>query len=210
MRSPRAAHQCLRQPRLPRREVRGAGRGEPARLDRPRPHPDWKILDACAGAGGKTLHLSNLMGGKGEIFAYEPDARRREELRKRARRADAQNVRLVDRAAIPARVDAVLVDAPCSGMGTIRRNPMIKNRLAPADCERHSDEQVAILAEYAARAPLVLYATCSLARAENEGVVEHFLAAHGGWTQEAAETLLPHRDGCDGFFHARLRAMTRF
>lgn len=164
------------------------------------PHPDWKVLDACAGAGGKALHLSNLMRGKGEIFAHEPDPRRREELSKRARRADAQNIRVVDRAAIPPRVDAVLVDAPCSGMGTIRRNPMIKNRLTPEDLLRHQRQQIGILADYARHAPRVLYATCSLAAEENEAVVTTL----PGFALASSETLLPHHTATDGFYLASL------
>lgn len=176
------------------------------------PHPDWKVLDACAGSGGKTLHLAALMAGRGEIFAHEPSESRREELRRRVRRAGAQNVRIVGpeaREELRGRTDAVLVDAPCSGTGTIRRNPLIKSRLRPQDLARHHAEQFAILGEWAPcvrPGGLLVYATCSLDPEENERTVERFLEASPGFRLERTRQLLPHVEGTDGFFIARLRA----
>lgn len=181
------------------------------------PHPDWRVLDACAGAGGKTLHLAALMRGRGEVFAYEPDERRRQELRRRVRRSGAQNVRIVDAPEkCPDGMDAVLVDAPCSGTGTIRRNPMIKNRIAPEDLQRHQAEQVAILRQWAPQVKpggVVAYATCSLMEEENEQAFGAFLAESGFVAREKPAspvpvpcTLLPHVHGTDGFFLAQATA----
>jgi 16S rRNA (cytosine967-C5)-methyltransferase len=181
------------------------------------PHPDWRVLDACAGAGGKTLHLAALMRGRGEVFAYEPDERRRTELKRRVRRSGAQNVRIVD-APPSSKVDAVLVDAPCSGTGTIRRNPMIKNRLSPEDLLRHQAEQLAVLRQWAPCVKpdgLLAYATCSLLEEENEQVLAAFLAESGFGPRETRIealslalplTLLPHVHGTDGFFLAHATA----
>jgi len=181
------------------------------------PHPDWRVLDACAGSGGKTLHLAALMRGRGEIFAFEPDERRRQELKRRIRRSGAQNVRILD-AAPAGKMDAVLVDAPCSGTGTIRRNPMIKNRLAPEDLLRHQAEQIAILrqwAPYVKPGGLLAYATCSLMEEENEQVFAAFLEESGFAAREThmpkpelslPATLLPHVHGTDGFFLAHATA----
>ncbi|HEX5138269.1 MAG TPA: RsmB/NOP family class I SAM-dependent RNA methyltransferase [Planctomycetota bacterium] len=181
------------------------------------PHPDWRVLDACAGAGGKTLHVAALMRGRGEVFAYEPDERRRGELKRRVRRSGAQNVRIVESPEkLPGGMDAVLVDAPCSGTGTIRRNPMIKNRLAPEDLARHQAEQLAILSQWAPQAKpggIIAYATCSLLEEENEQVVAAFLAGSGCAPRATAApfgalpcTLLPHVHGTDGFFLAHATA----
>jgi 16S rRNA (cytosine967-C5)-methyltransferase len=181
------------------------------------PHPDWRVLDACAGAGGKTLHLAALMRGRGEVFAFEPDERRRQELRRRVRRSGAQNVRIVESPErVPGGMDAVLVDAPCSGTGTIRRNPMIKNRLVPEDLARHHAEQVAILRQWAPRVKtggILAYATCSLMEEENGQAFGAFLAESGFVAREARvcglalpATLLPHVHGTDGFFLAHATA----
>jgi 16S rRNA (cytosine967-C5)-methyltransferase len=176
------------------------------------PHPDWRVLDACAGAGGKTLHLAALMRGRGEVFAYEPDERRRQELKRRVRRSGAQNVRILDAAPLAASMDAVLVDAPCSGTGTIRRNPMIKNRLLPEDVLRHQAEQVAILKQWAPCVKpkgLLAYATCSLMEEENEQAFAAFLKESGFTPRDVRTvptTLLPHVHGTDGFFLAHATA----
>ncbi len=181
------------------------------------PHPDWRVLDACAGAGGKALHVAALMRGRGEIFAFEPDERRRLELKRRIRRSGAQNVRIIEAAdRLPGKMDAVLVDAPCSGTGTIRRNPMIKNRLTPEDLLRHQAEQVAILRQWAPCVKpkgLLAYVTCSLMQEENEQAFGSFLMESGFAPRETRAlslalpaTLLPHVHGTDGFFLAHATA----
>jgi 16S rRNA (cytosine967-C5)-methyltransferase len=145
------------------------------------------VVDFCAGAGGKTLHLGALMANTGTLYAFDTSAARLERLKPRLRRSGLQNVRSVliahERDArvvrLQGKIDRVLVDAPCSGTGTLRRNPDIKWR--PIDLERLVAEQQRILT---AAATLVkpggrlVYATCSLLREENDGVTGTFLAAH--------------------------------
>jgi len=152
------------------------------------PPPGGRILDACAGAGGKTLALAAALGGKGRVLALDVDGKKLEELRRRARRAGLNNVaaRAIEGAeaklpseARPGAWDRVLVDAPCSGLGVLRRNPEARWRLSSAEVRAFPSRQVALLVTYA---PLVavggrlIYATCSILGDENERVIERFLA----------------------------------
>ena len=182
------------------------------------PSPGLRVIDACAGEGGKTLHLSNLMEGRGRILAMDVDARKLDTLRERAARADAQNIatRLVSPEAwreLAGTADRVLVDAPCSGTGVLRRQPETKWRLTPEGVAERVALQAAILsgAAFAAKPAggLVVYATCSLLSEENEGQVARFLARHpGAFELEEQRRVLPGVDGdCDGFFMARLRRL---
>jgi 16S rRNA (cytosine967-C5)-methyltransferase len=151
------------------------------------PPPGGRVADACAGAGGKTLAIAAAMGGKGRLLALDVDGRKLEELRRRARRAGLSNVAaraVSDEAKLPdeARVggwDRVLVDVPCSGLGTLRRNPEARWRLTPQAIAVFPARQLALLVTYA---PLVavggrlIYATCTILEQENDKVVERFLA----------------------------------
>jgi 16S rRNA (cytosine967-C5)-methyltransferase len=197
------------------------------------PPPGGRVLDACAGAGGKTLALGALLGGKGRVLAIDTDGKKLEELRRRARRAGLTNVEAKAVSDDPASVgrvvrgtfDRVLVDAPCSGLGTLRRNPEARWRLTRATVDSFPARQLGLLVTYA---PLVavggrlVYATCTVTRAENEKVVERFLAERDDfvpvpvkeiWGRERAERLgdgmilrlFPHRHDTDGFFAAVLR-----
>jgi 16S rRNA (cytosine967-C5)-methyltransferase len=158
------------------------------------PPPGGRVLDACAGAGGKTLALGALLGGKGRVLALDVDGRKLEELRRRARRAGLSNVtarpitddgaRLPDEAR-PGGWDRVLVDAPCSGLGTLRRNPEARWRLMPDVVDAFAIRQLALLVTYA---PLVavggrlIYATCTVMEDENQGVIRRFLAERDDFT----------------------------
>jgi hypothetical protein len=123
------------------------------------PPPGGKLVDACAGAGGKTLALAALLGGQGRILALDPNGKKLEELRRRARRAGLSSVaarelkenRLPDEARLGA-WDRVLVDVPCSGLGTLRRNPEARWRLRPATVDAFPAQQLSLLVTYA---PLV-------------------------------------------------------
>jgi len=154
--------------------------------------PPTKVVDACAGAGGKTLQLAVQMKNRGDLHALDIDEGRIEELRKRARRDGVHNVRTqlipaegpeADEAIAPlkGKADRVLVDAPCSGTGTFRRKPDARYRLTPEMIDDHVARQKRLLARFA---PLVkpggrlIYGTCSVLREENEAVVEDFLAKH--------------------------------
>lgn len=154
--------------------------------------PPKKVVDACAGAGGKTLQLAAQMKNRGELFALDVDEGRIEELRRRARRAGAWNVRtrvippggaaadeavadLVDVA------DRVLVDAPCSGTGTFRRKPDARYRFQPESLAMHVDRQQELLSRFCRLVKpggRLIYGTCSILREENEDVVAAFLATH--------------------------------
>jgi 16S rRNA (cytosine967-C5)-methyltransferase len=201
------------------------------------PPPGGRVVDACAGAGGKTLALGALLGGKGRVLALDVAGKKLEELRRRARRAGLSSVSAREIApgkALPDEVkqggkldawDRVLVDAPCSGLGTLRRNPEARWRLEPKVVDSFPARQLGLLVDYA---PLVavggrlIYATCTVLASENERVVERFLAERTGFVpmplkeifgKARAETLgdginlrlSPHRHGTDGFFAAVLR-----
>lgn len=188
------------------------------------------VVDFCAGAGGKTLELGALMANSGTLYAFDVVAKRLEKLKPRLARAGLDNVRTVviaherdDRVRrLAGKADRVLVDAPCSGTGTVRRNPDIKWR--PLDLEAITTTQRNILA---AAATLVkpggrlVYATCSLLQEENEAIVEGFLAGHDEFTVVPVPEILerrhiplplsgdmlrlyPHRHNTDGFFAAVL------
>jgi 16S rRNA (cytosine967-C5)-methyltransferase len=199
------------------------------------PPPGGRVVDACAGAGGKTLAIGAALGGKGRLLALDTDGKKLEELRRRARRAGLTNLeaRAVQSSGAPVSgpplhlggFDRVLVDAPCSGLGTLRRNPEARWRLTRAAVESFPARQLALLVTYA---PLVavggrlIYATCTIARLENERVIERFLAERDDfvlvpvkeiWGRERAERmgdgltlrLGPNRHDTDGFFAAVLR-----
>lgn len=196
------------------------------------PKPTAKLLDACAGAGGKTLAFAALMKNRGEIVATDVNNFRLEELRKRARRAGVFNVRSREIGDVADLVqdhagtfDVVFLDAPCSGLGTIRRNPGMKWMVTEETVTELSEKQRHIME---GAAPLVkkggrlVYATCTLLRKENEEVVEEFLGLHPDFKVLGPESylakcnlphlasgpyvkLLPHRDGTDGFFCAILQ-----
>lgn len=192
--------------------------------------PGMTVLDLCAGAGGKTLGLASYMGGKGRLIASDTNRARLDQLRPRANRAGALEIEALllnpnkERAMlgdVSGRCDVVLIDAPCSGSGTWRRNPETRWRLDAARLKRVIDEQAKLLcigAEMVAPGGHLVYAVCSLIAAEGRGQVAAFLASNTGW--RAVETgvaagrvdgdgtlLTPLHDGCDGFFFARLEKL---
>lgn len=154
--------------------------------------PPKKVVDACAGAGGKTLQLAAQMKNRGELFALDIDEGRIEELRRRARRAGVWNVRtrvippkggeadsaIADLVGI---ADRVLVDAPCSGTGTFRRKPDARYRLQAADLAMHVARQKELLERFSRLVKpggRLIYGTCSILREENEDVIADFLSRH--------------------------------
>lgn len=187
------------------------------------------VADFCAGAGGKTLLLGALMRSQGRLYAFDVAERRLAKLKPRLARSGLSNVypvridseRDIKIRRLAGKLDRVLVDAPCSGLGTLRRNPDLKWRQTPGSVAEMSSKQAVILA---AAASLVkpggrlVYATCSLLEAENEAVVQSFLARHPQFgtcsAQEILGTqgimidcgerlrLLPHRHGTDAFYAA--------
>jgi 16S rRNA (cytosine967-C5)-methyltransferase len=193
--------------------------------------PGQIVVDACAGAGGKSLALAAGMDNKGRLIACDRDGRRLDELRQRARRAGVHNweARTVPEGPTGERriddlrglADVVLVDAPCSGLGALRRNPDARWRLTPEEVQSFPPRQREILARYCdlvRRGGLLVYATCSINRGENEEVRAAFLGAHAGFApvpvtellgeerskalsaREHEVQLLPNRIGTDGFY----------
>ena len=191
--------------------------------------PGDRIIDLCAGAGGKTLALAARMANQGLLLACDTDRARLQQLPPRAERAGVTIVetRLLNPGreremladAIGA-ADGVLVDAPCSGTGTWRRNPEARWRLDPTRLARYVATQAQVLATGAALVRpggSLVYIVCSLLDAEGAGQVESFLSDHPGWRAESLDLpagrpqgqgvrLDPARDGTDGFFVARLVA----
>jgi 16S rRNA (cytosine967-C5)-methyltransferase len=184
-----------------------------------------RVLDACAAPGGKAFHLAELLGPGSEVVAVELHPRKADLMRQEAaRRGLAVTVLCADASRpIPGLAegsfDAVLVDAPCAGLGTLRRHPELKLRRDPADLPRMAALQREILrasARYAKPGAPVTYALCSLSRAEGPEVVAGLLAE--GWRRDPAPAAvpadalgpdgdlltLPHRHGADGFYAARL------
>ena len=159
--------------------------------------PGETVLDLCAGAGGKSLQLA-AQGAR--VLAYDVDAEKLTRLRARARRAQAsENIEIVEH---PRAADRVLVDAPCSELGALRRGPDLRWRLQPDATLPRTQRALLETAAPLARKRLV-YATCTIARAENEAVAASFEAAHPEFRRAAPFwRTLPHVDGTDGFFAA--------
>jgi 16S rRNA (cytosine967-C5)-methyltransferase len=165
------------------------------------PPPRSFVVDACAGAGGKTLALAALLDGKGKLVALDPSEAKLEELRRRARRAGASNVQalavdLQDEAKLAGfhgAASRVLVDAPCTGLGALRRNPEARWRLRREDLSRLVAAQAVLLAA-AARlvAPhgRLVYATCSFLPSEGEVAVDFFLSEHPDFSLVTARDVL--------------------
>jgi 16S rRNA (cytosine967-C5)-methyltransferase len=189
--------------------------------------PGETVIDLRAGAGGKTLALAAAMENRGVLLACDTDRGRLSRLPPRAARAAAGLIetRLLNPgrelemlADVRGRADAVLVDAPCSGTGTWRRNPEARWRIDPAQVARYAEAQARLLgiaAELAGPAGRIVFVTCSLLDAEGADQVEAFLAGNPGWRAEpialplgrprgAGWRLTPFHDGTDGFFIARL------
>lgn len=179
--------------------------------------PGMAVIDLCAGAGGKSLALAARMEGRGRILATDTDRGRLAALAPRARRAGAWGLietRLLDPGREHARLadvagtaDVVLVDAPCSGSGTWRRNPELRWRLTEARLGRLLALQARLLrlgGSLVRPGGRLVYAVCSVLEPEGPAVVEG-LVADGGWVAERRLALSPHVHGCDGFFIATLK-----
>ncbi len=193
------------------------------------PKRGMMVADFCAGAGGKTLAMGALMRNTGRLYAFDVSEKRLNNLGKRLKRSGLSNLnaQLISSETDPklkrlnGKFDRVLVDAPCSGLGTLRRNPDLKWRQTPGDVTELTQKQTAILARAAMLTKAggrLVYATCSLLSDENEQIVEAFLSAHADFKSlNAGEILsqqqinldtgkylklLPHLHHTDGFFAA--------
>ncbi len=193
------------------------------------PQPGKSILDACAGAGGKTIHIACIVNDKAEITASDVDLMKLKEVMKRANRASLYsiNTMLIKNEKEPPydkAFDYVLVDAPCTGMGTVRRTPVIKLKLTERNLRKSSEKQLQLLNLYAGYVKddgVLVYSTCSLMPEENEQVVEKFLRDNSDFrlaenlnaefekhnikieSTKGFITLMPHTTGSDGFFVAK-------
>ena len=194
------------------------------------------VADFCAGAGGKTLLLGAMMRSQGRLYAFDVAEKRLAKLKPRLARSGLSNVHPVRIESehdikikrLAGKLDRVLVDAPCSGLGTLRRNPDLKWRQTPDSVAELNAKQASILSAAAGlvkKGGRLVYATCSLLEAENEAIVSAFLTAHPEFVSLSAADvlgkqgveigaamsaddrlrLLPHRHGTDGFFAAVLQ-----
>ncbi|MCB0459472.1 MAG: methyltransferase domain-containing protein [Flavobacteriaceae bacterium] len=175
--------------------------------------PGMRVVDACAGAGGKTLHIASLMENKGQIIALDIYANKLAELKKRAKRNSAHNIetRHIDSTKVTKKLhdsaDRVLIDAPCSGLGVLKRNPDAKWKLEPEFIEKLQQTQAEILHDYSKivkKGGKLVYATCSILPSENEKQVENFLKNHKEFTFIEEKKILPSVSGYDGFYMALL------
>ena len=176
--------------------------------------PNATFIDACAGAGGKTLHAAALMQNKGRIIAMDIVQNKLNELHKRAARQGFKDIetRLIDSEkvirALKNSADAVLLDVPCSGLGVLRRQPDSKWKLTQNGLNDLLKTQQHILKTYSSMACVggcVVYATCSILPAENEQQVKKFLSEAKNFEMEEHRYVSPFKDGFDGFYMARLR-----
>jgi len=176
------------------------------------PRPGERVLDLCAAPGGKTTHLAALMEDAGEVVAVERHPGRASALERTVARMRTACVRVeVGDAAVPRAdgpFDRILVDPPCSGLGTLRSRPDLRWRARPEATGELAALQAQILAAGAqALTPggTLVYSVCTISRAESEDVIAGFLREHGDFALDEHVQLLPHRDRTDGFFIARLR-----
>jgi 16S rRNA (cytosine967-C5)-methyltransferase len=189
------------------------------------------VVDFCAGAGGKTLMLSALMNSQGRLYAMDVSEKRLANLKPRLKRSGASNIQPMLIAhendlkvkRLSGKIDRVLVDAPCSGLGTLRRNPDLKFRQSPRSIEELNQKQTAILASASRllkKGGRLVYATCSILPEENQHIVQAFLAGHPDFVLLPAGEILqqqkiplemgdylqlrPNLHATDGFFAAVL------
>ncbi len=175
--------------------------------------PGMRVVDACAGAGGKSLHIASLMKNKGKIICLDINERRLKDLRIRATRngVDIIEQKIIDSQKVIKRFeksfDRVLLDVPCTGSGVLRRNPDAKWKLKKSDLDNLMETQREILQSYSQMLKSdgkLVYATCSLFPEENEKQVQQFLAANADWQLENEFHIRPDTSSFDGFYGAAL------
>ncbi len=192
--------------------IMGQSRGSMAVARALDPQPGDRVLDLCSAPGAKTTHMAALMEAQGEIVAVESNPRRARSLEQTCTRMRAGCVRVEMADASEARMDGpfagVLLDPPCSGLGTLQSRPDIRWRASPDQIEALAQLQRGMLEAAAAATgagSVIVYSVCTISRAETVSVIESFLSDHGAFELEDSFQLLPHRDGTDGFYVARLR-----
>lgn len=176
------------------------------------PQPDERILDLCAAPGAKTTHIAALSGDRAEITAVERHGGRADALARTCARMGACAVRVEvsdarGRRSGP-RFDRVLLDPPCSGLGTLQSRPDVRWRATPQSISELASMQREMLssaAEVTSSGGLLVYSVCTISRAEGPQLIDDFLIEHPDFGDERRVQLLPHREGTDGFFIAALR-----
>ncbi|WP_149276126.1 RsmB/NOP family class I SAM-dependent RNA methyltransferase [Pareuzebyella sediminis] len=177
--------------------------------------PGQRVVDTCAGAGGKSLHLAALMENKGQLIAMDVYGSKLKELKRRARRNGAHNIetREIDSTKVYKKLygsaDRVLIDAPCTGLGVIRRNPDTKWKLQPDFLEKITKTQQEILRKYSKMVKSqgkMVYATCSILPQENNEQILSFLASDSGkdFSLVKEKKIYASKSGFDGFYMALL------
>ncbi len=178
--------------------------------------PGMRIVDACAGAGGKSLHIATMMENKGQLIAMDIYENKLNELKRRARRNDIFNIetRVIGSTKaikkLMGKADKVLIDAPCSGLGVLRRNPDTKWKLQPEFLDKIRATQQELLTSYSRMVKPggeLVYATCSILPSENEMQVKEFLDSEAGsnFSLVKEEKILPSKSGYDGFYISLLK-----
>jgi 16S rRNA (cytosine967-C5)-methyltransferase len=179
-----------------------------------RVEPGLRVIDACAGAGGKTLHLASLMKNKGRIIAMDTEQWKLDEMQKRARRAGVSNIesRLIESGKTIKRLansaDRLLLDVPCSGIGVLKRNPDAKWKLSIPFVDKVKELQQHILNDYCDMLKvggLMVYSTCSILPSENEYQVQKFLQDKKGDFELLEEKHVLPSEGFDGFYMALIK-----
>lgn len=176
--------------------------------------PGQKVIDACAGAGGKSLHLAAMMQNKGKIIAMDVEDWKLENLKKRAKRAGACNieVRLIEPGKtikhLQGFADRLLLDVPCSGTGVIKRNPDTKWKLSSEIIEKTKKIQFQILSEYSTmlkKGGLMVYSTCSILPSENQNQIQRFLDENKDEFSLIKDKTIMPGEGYDGFYMALMK-----
>lgn len=176
--------------------------------------PGLRIVDACAGGGGKSLQIATLMKNRGKVLALDTNEKKINQLRERSRRNSISIIetKVIDSTKVFKRLydsaDRLLLDVPCSGLGVLRRNPDAKWKLSIEKIQELIELQKNILNTYCNITKVngyLIYSTCSLLPSENENQIENFLQHHSNFSLEEAVSISPARSGFDGFFIARLK-----
>ncbi len=181
--------------------------------------PGMRVVDACAGAGGKTLHIASIMENKGQLIAMDLYESKLKQLKLRAKRNSAFNIeyRIIDSTKVIKKLhekaDRVLIDAPCSGLGVLKRNPDAKWKLQPEFIENIKKVQTEVLENYSKMVKpggKLVYATCSVLPSENQEQIKHFLNGETGknFTFVKDSKILASESGFDGFYMALLERKT--
>jgi 16S rRNA (cytosine967-C5)-methyltransferase len=181
--------------------------------------PGMRVVDACAGAGGKTLHIASIMENKGQLIAMDLYESKLKQLKLRAKRNSAFNIeyRIIDSTKVIKKLhekaDRVLIDAPCSGLGVLKRNPDAKWKLQPEFIENIKKVQTEVLENYSKMVKpggKLVYATCSVLPSENQEQIKHFLSGETGknFTFVKDSKILASESGFDGFYMALLERKT--